>query len=60
MENDIQYWRNRCSFYERQTANLEERIEDMEEMSAQKSAIIASLRARLKELEERCHPISSS
>lgn len=54
MENDVNYWRERCQFYERQTADFEGRLADAEELSAQKSSVIASLRSRLAELEEKC------
>ena len=50
----LAYWRNRAEFYQRQTVAMEERIESMEEVSAEKNAVIASLRSRLKELEEKC------
>lgn len=59
MENDVTYWRNRAEFYQRQTVEMEERIESMEEVAGERNAVIASLKARLKELEDRCSQHSS-
>lgn len=59
MESDLTYWKNRAAFYQRQTNEMEGRIESMEEVAAERNAVIASLRARLKELEDKCSQHSS-
>lgn len=59
MESDLAYWKNRAAFYQRQTNEMEGRIESMEEVAAERNAVIASLRARLKELEDKCSQHSS-
>ena len=50
----LAYWRGRAEHYRHAAEDAERRVARLQEQIGEKNAMVASLKARLKELEERC------
>jgi len=51
------YWRSRAEHYKHLLAQAEESVARLQEQLGDRSAMVSSLKARLKELEERCSQV---
>jgi chromosome segregation ATPase len=52
--NFTEYWRSRAEHYAYLLTQAEESVAKLQEQLGDKNAMVSSLKARLKELEERC------
>lgn len=50
----VAYWRSRADHYRHSLTQAEQTIEKLQEQLGDKNAVIASLKSRLTELENRC------